>query len=60
MNNMIPQLVCDIESAICNCTFSMLANQCDICTSPAFLKKGLDNDDCLLLLPPILESSPKK
>ena len=66
MNNMIPQLVCDIESAICNYTSSMLATQSNISTSSGFscftvlLKKILDNDDFLLLLPLLLASSPKK
>ena len=66
MNNMIPQLVCDIESSICNCTFSMLAPQSNIYNSSgvscftALLKMGLENDDFILLLPPLLASSPKK
>ena len=63
---MIPQLVCDIESAICNCTFSKSVTQSNIYNISeggfltASLKMGLDNDGFLLLLPPLLASSPKK
>ena len=63
---MIPQLVCDKESAICNCTFSKLITKSNINDTSeggvltASLKMGLDNDGFLLLLPPLLASSPKK
>lgn len=68
MNNMILQLLCDIEFAICNCTSStcMLATKLSV-SIPfgvfiALLKDPamLAIDDFLLLLPLLLASSPKK
>ena len=66
MNNMIPQLVCDKETAICNCTSSMLLIQSNIFASTRFsclnalFKAKLDTDDFPLLLQPLYASSTKK
>lgn len=68
MNNMIPQLVCDKETAICYCTSSLLIIQFNISVSPGFscfnallkVPERLDNDDFPLLLPPLYASSNKK
>ena len=68
MNNMIPQLVFDKETAICNCTSSLLIIQSNISVSSGFscfnaslkVPERLKNDDFLLLLPPLYASSNKK
>ena len=69
MNNRIPQLlVCDIEFAICNHTSSMLSTKLHVSVPFGFsgfiaclkVPERLDNDDFLLLLPPLFTSSPRK